>query len=163
LDPGLWKQQIHPSDRDAVLSAWRRLHDGEAFDFDYRIIVPDRGERWVNARGKLVRGADGRPERIDGLARDMTEQFEHRARIARRTGRPARWNDLARDAEVPARDRPRFLASGIAAAASFPLVVDGKPIGLLGLHAREAGFFDQDEMRMLEELTANISFALELI
>ena len=250
LDPDLWKQQIHPSDRDAVLSAWRRLHDGEAFDFDYRIIVPTRGERWINARGKLVRGGDGRPERIDGLARDMTEQFEHRARIARlsrirhftssinstlvrlrerdalfeeicriaveignfagahigmlrddgmvqwvvrqgtsiahldtiavamsadtpagrttsgialRTGRSALWNDVAHDADVPARDRPRFLASGIGAAASFPLVVDAKPIGLLGLHAREAGFFDQDEMRMLEELTANISFALELI
>jgi diguanylate cyclase (GGDEF)-like protein/PAS domain S-box-containing protein len=248
LEPELWKQQIHPADRDAVLNAWRRVHDGEAFDFDYRIIMPQRGERWINARGKLVRGADGRPERIDGLARDMTEQFEHRARIARlsrirdftssinstlvrvrerdalfgeicriavqignfagahvgmlrddgmvqwiarqgtsidhlstivvamstdtpagrtiggmalRTGRPAVWNDVARDADVPARDRPRFLESGIGAAASFPLLVDGKPIALLGLHAREAGFFDQDELRMLEELTANVSFALE--
>jgi diguanylate cyclase (GGDEF)-like protein/PAS domain S-box-containing protein len=235
LDPNLWKQQIHPSDRDAVLNAWRRVQDGEAFDFDYRIIVPGRGERWINARGKLVRGADGRPERIDGLARDITQQFEHRARIARlsrirdftssinstlvrlrerdvlfreicriavevgnfagahvgmlrddgmvqwvarqgtsiagrtigamalRSGRPALWNDVARDADVPAADRPRFLESGIGAAASFPLAVDAKPIGLLGLHAHEAGFFDQDELRMLEELTANISFALELI
>jgi len=250
VDPERWKQQIHPADRDAVLNAWRRVHHGEAFDFDYRIIVPGRGERWINARGKLVRGADGRPERIDGLARDMTEQFEHRARIARlsrirdftssinstlvrvrerdalfeaicriavdignfagahvgmlrddgmvqwvarrgtsvghlssiavamspdtpagrtiggtalRTGRPALWNDVAGDPEVPARDRPRFLESGIGAAASFPLSVDGRPIGLLGLHAHEPGFFDQDELRMLEELTANISFALELI
>ena len=250
LDPELWKRQIHDADRDAVLNAWRRVHEGEGFDFDYRIIVPSRGERWINARGKLVRGTDGRPERIDGLARDITEQFEHRARIARlsrvraftssinstlvrlrerdalfeaicriavdignfagahvgvlrddgmvqwvarqgtsiahlnsivvalspdtpagrtiggvalRTGRPALWNDVARDADVPARDRPGFLESGIGAAASFPLLIDGKPIGLLGLHAREAGFFDQDELRMLEELTANISFALELI
>jgi diguanylate cyclase (GGDEF)-like protein/PAS domain S-box-containing protein len=248
LDPELWKRQIHAADRDAVLSAWRRVHDGEGFDFDYRIIVPARGERWINARGKLVRGRDGRPERIDGVARDITEQFEHRARIARlsrirdftssinstlvrvrerdalfgkicriaveignfagahvgmlrddgmmqwiarqgtsvahldtivvamsadtpagrtiggtalRTVRPAVWNDVARDADVPARDRPRFLESGIGAAASFPLVVDGKPMGLLGLHAHEAGFFDQDELRMLEELTANVSFALE--
>jgi diguanylate cyclase (GGDEF)-like protein/PAS domain S-box-containing protein len=248
LDPELWKQQIHPADREAVVRAWRRVHEGEGFDFDYRIIVPGRGTRWINARGKLVRGADGRPERIDGLARDMTEQFEHRARIARlsrirdftssinstlvrvrerdalfreicriaveignfagahvgmlrdddmvewvvrqgtsiahlntilvamspdtpagrtiggtalRTGTPAVWNDVARDPEVPAGDRPRFVESGIGAAGSFPLLVDGKPIGLLGLHAHEAGFFDQDELRMLEELTANVSFALE--
>src|SRR5258706_115906 len=80
LDPELWKRQIHPADRDAVLNAWRRVHEGEGFDFDYRIVVPERGERWINARGKLVRGADGRPERIDGLARDITEQFEHRVR-----------------------------------------------------------------------------------
>ena len=250
LDPERWKQQIHPADRDAVLNAWRRVHQGESFDFDYRIVVPGGGERWINARGKLVHGADGHPERIDGLARDMTEQFEHRARIARlsrmrdftssinstlvrvrkrdalfeeicriavqignfagahvgvlrdeemvewvvrqgtsiqhldttavamspdtpagraiggvalRTGSPAVWNDVARDADVPAHDRARFLESGVGAAGSFPLMVGGKAIGLLGLHAHEAGFFDQDELRMLEELTANISFALELI
>ena len=52
--------------------------------------------------------------------------------IALRTGKPAWWNDVAQDAEVPERDRPRFLASGIAAAGSFPLMVDAKPIALLG-------------------------------
>ncbi len=246
LDPELWKRQIHPADRDAVLNAWRRVHEGEGFDFDYRIVVPERGERWINARGKLVRGADGRPERIDGLARDITEQFEHRVRIARlsrvreftsainsalvrqrereelfatitriavdvgglrgarvgmldqesgdiawgpwyaawqaspapaprRSARddesgsalavralralaPAIANDLTRDAHV---HPDELLAAGVHALAAFPLVVDGRAAGVLGLAAPDPGFFDDEQVRVLSELAANVSFALE--
>src|SRR5262249_9557434 len=80
---------------------------------------------------------------------------------ALRSLKPVVRNDLARADDVPNRDR--FLEHGIAAAGSSPLVVDGRPVAILGLHAGEAGYFDQDEIRLLEELTANISFALELL
>ena len=83
LDAELWQEQVHGDDRAEVLAAWRRVREAGAFEIDYRILVPDRGERWINARGKLVRGADGRAERIDGLARDITEQVNHRRRIER--------------------------------------------------------------------------------
>jgi len=47
--------------------------------------------------------------------------------------------------------------------ASLPLVIKDKVIGALVLVATEKEFFDLEEVRLLEELTANISFALELI
>ena len=41
--------------------------------------------------------------------------------------------------------------------------VEGRVAGLVALRAREPGFFDQEELRLLAEMVANISFALELI
>ncbi|HVY05438.1 MAG TPA: EAL domain-containing protein [Burkholderiales bacterium] len=47
--------------------------------------------------------------------------------------------------------------------ASFPLVIKENIVGTLMLNAADNQVFDQEEIRLLEELTANISFALELI
>ncbi|TXK61092.1 EAL domain-containing protein [Alkalisalibacterium limincola] len=52
---------------------------------------------------------------------------------------------------------------GIRAFAIIPLVVHGGTIGVLALYAREAGFFDEEEMRLLQELAGNISLAIEHI
>jgi diguanylate cyclase (GGDEF)-like protein/PAS domain S-box-containing protein len=49
------------------------------------------------------------------------------------------------------------------ATASFPLVVKARTAGVLILNAADQVIFDQDEIRLLEELSANIAFALELI
>jgi diguanylate cyclase (GGDEF)-like protein/PAS domain S-box-containing protein len=49
------------------------------------------------------------------------------------------------------------------ATASFPLVVKARVAGILVLNAADKIIFDQDEIRLLEELSANIAFALELI
>src|SRR5207302_4706477 len=47
--------------------------------------------------------------------------------------------------------------------ALIPLIVDGAPFGVLGLHAAEVGFFNQDEMKLVMEIAGNIAFALEHI
>lgn len=49
------------------------------------------------------------------------------------------------------------------ATASLPLVVKARTAGILTLNAADRVIFDQDEIRLLEELSANIAFALELI
>src|SRR6185503_4340756 len=83
-DPDLWLNVVHPDDRPGIVDAWRALvSQGQPFDVEYRAIGPDGGERWIHDRGHVVRSADGRPERIDGVARDITEQVGHRRRIDR--------------------------------------------------------------------------------
>ena len=47
--------------------------------------------------------------------------------------------------------------------ALLPLKVEGRVTGLVALRAREPGFFDQEELRLLAEMVSNISFALELM
>jgi diguanylate cyclase (GGDEF)-like protein/PAS domain S-box-containing protein len=71
---------IDPRDRAIAAQAWERLPQDGGFDVDYRIVR--RGSvRWINNRARLIRNAEGVAERIDGLARDITEKIEQRDRI----------------------------------------------------------------------------------
>jgi diguanylate cyclase (GGDEF)-like protein len=74
---------------------------------------------------------------------------------------PVVANDVAADGHV--RQPERLLAAGVQAMAGVPLIVEGKPAGVLSLAASEAGFFDPDQVNVLNELGANVSFALELM
>jgi len=78
-----------------------------------------------------------------------------------RTLEHAVWNDIGSAPGV--RRREELLALGIRASAAFPLLVEGAPVGVLILHAAEPGTFDEDETRLLREVAANVSFALELM
>jgi diguanylate cyclase (GGDEF)-like protein/PAS domain S-box-containing protein len=71
----------HPDDRPRFELAWTRLLAGASLDIEYRSQWPNGGVRWVNQRARVIRGADGTIERIDGIARDVTEQAEQRQRI----------------------------------------------------------------------------------
>jgi diguanylate cyclase (GGDEF)-like protein/PAS domain S-box-containing protein len=83
-NPRLWVEVIHEADRPAVLEAWGRLLRGEApFDVEYRIVRGDGTLRWISDRGRVIRGRDGAPVRVDGLARDISDQMAQRARLAR--------------------------------------------------------------------------------
>jgi GAF domain-containing protein/PAS domain-containing protein len=68
-------------------------------------------------------------------------------------------NDVAADTVL--RSRKAFADRGIGSVAVFPLLVAGRVAGAFALHSEQAGFFDDDEMRLLNEVAANISFALE--
>ncbi len=50
------------------------LDRGEGYEHDLRIALPDGGERWLHSRARVLRGPDGRPERIVGLLTDVTER-----------------------------------------------------------------------------------------
>jgi diguanylate cyclase (GGDEF)-like protein/PAS domain S-box-containing protein len=76
-------------------------------------------------------------------------------------GVPAVWNDIPADSDE--RLKSLLFTEGARSAATFPLHVEGRSIGLLILYSGEAGFFDDDEVRLFREVTANIGLALELI
>ncbi len=57
--------------------------------------------------------------------------------------------------------RDAALTRGYRASAAFPLIVNGKIRGAFNLYADTPGFFDETELRLLDELANNISFALE--
>jgi diguanylate cyclase (GGDEF)-like protein/PAS domain S-box-containing protein len=80
-DAGLWLAIAHPEDRPRLETAWRRLRDGEPLDIEYRSRRRDGAVRWISQRAHAIRSANGAIERIDGIARDVTEQAESRERI----------------------------------------------------------------------------------
>jgi len=55
----------------------------------------------------------------------------------------------------------RATESGYKSMVALPLVVNGEAIGVIVLYAKDTDFFNQDEMTLLNQLAADISFALE--
>jgi diguanylate cyclase (GGDEF)-like protein len=54
-----------------------------------------------------------------------------------------------------------LVLSGYLALAALPLQVDGTAIGVMTLFSGQAGVFDQAELSLLSELSANLGFALQ--
>ena len=247
-DESLRIKVVHAEDQPRVLTAWEGLKRGGAFEIEYRAVRPDGTVRWINSRGRRILGAEGAPERYDGLARDVTARVESSRRIERlsrirellgelnaaivrtrergslfqefcriavsrggfvlarvvelddggvariaatteadpvlfqamvdeynrdphaapslfaralREARSVVSNDVGSDPRVPNRDE--LVREANYALALLPLMVENRVAGVISLRARERGFFDQEELRLLSEMISNMSFALELI
>jgi PAS domain S-box-containing protein/diguanylate cyclase (GGDEF)-like protein len=76
-----------------------------------------------------------------------------------RTRRPAITNDAGQDARVARRELMAEL--GINSAAFLPLIVADKVIAAMAMYSPLRGHFDDAEVKLLSELAADISFALE--
>ncbi len=71
-------------------------------------------------------------------------------------------NDLRAEAHNLARGES-LMKLGYASALLLPLVVAERSVGVFGLYADTPGFFDEDQRRVLQELTGDVSFALDHI
>lgn len=77
-----WTDLIHPEDRARVLAAWARATTGEPFETEYRIVTSTGAIRAIQTKGRCAIGADGKVERVDGMARDVTELREQERKVA---------------------------------------------------------------------------------
>jgi PAS domain S-box-containing protein len=76
-----YEREIHPDDRERVLSAVRRaIEEGARYEVEYRIVAPDGSVRWVEGKGR-VEYEDGRPVRMTGVCMLVTRRKE--AELAR--------------------------------------------------------------------------------
>ncbi len=80
--------------------------------------------------------------------------------LALRTGQHAIANDIAQDPRMTPW-REDALRLGYRASAAFPLTCGGRTLGALNLYATEPGFFDADEVVLLDGLATDIGFAME--
>lgn len=69
-------------------------------------------------------------------------------------------NDILADPSM-AEKLERAARCGFRSMVALPLVVDGNAIGVIVLYAKDPDFFNQEEMVLLNQLAADISFALE--
>ncbi|HSE59485.1 MAG TPA: PAS domain S-box protein [Nitrospiraceae bacterium] len=74
-DPRHWLSVVHPNDRDRAAQAFERWMAGApSYDVEYRIVRPDRTERWIHDRGQRATDDRGTVTLLVGIARDITEQ-----------------------------------------------------------------------------------------
>jgi len=77
-----------------------------------------------------------------------------------REGRHLTCNDVLTDPRMlPWRDEAT--RRGYRSSAAFPILLHGRIIGALNLYAAEANFFNDEEIKLLDEVVADLSFALE--
>ena len=81
--------------------------------------------------------------------------------VALCSGQTTVCNDIERDPAM-APWREQALALGYRASIALPLAVQGAMRGAISLYADEVGFFDAEEVKLLEELAADIAYALEV-
>ncbi len=71
-------------------------------------------------------------------------------------------NDIeSDDTMLPWRENAMTL--GCRSSAAFPIKVFGKAWGAFNFYSSEVGFFDADEIKLLDELAADLSFAIEFL
>ncbi|MBA3337423.1 MAG: EAL domain-containing protein, partial [Chloroflexia bacterium] len=106
---------VHPADQTSVAAARARARaSGVSASLDYRLCLPDGGERIVHAQFEAVRDAGGTPIRLLGIVHDITDRKVLEARLAHQafhdalTGLPNRARVLDRiDAALKRTDRGR--------------------------------------------------------
>lgn len=99
-NPQLAVEVVHPDDRDRTAAALSALLAGAPFNETYRILRPDGSVRWLRDRAHLVRGAGDTPIRIDGIATDITTEYDIREEARLATLRAELATILARGASL---------------------------------------------------------------
>ncbi|MEI7769361.1 MAG: CHASE domain-containing protein [Chloroflexales bacterium] len=143
----------------------------ELFDATCSIAVAQGGFRmaWIGRHDPQTRrvrpiahagAADGYLENLLIVVDDSPTRDAYLTAL--RAGEHVVVNDIDADLRIgPWRDAAHRL--GYRASAIFPLTVAGELYCALNLYAPEIGFFDQDELKLLDEMAADITFALEFI
>ncbi|HVS76331.1 MAG TPA: GGDEF domain-containing protein, partial [Steroidobacteraceae bacterium] len=93
---------------------------------------------------------------------DGTEPDGSLTARALRTGEIALCADLTRT-EPPLALRAEFLQAGLRSAVALPLVAGNMRVGALVLASRETHVVGDEELRLLQDIAANLSFALRYL
>jgi serine phosphatase RsbU (regulator of sigma subunit) len=159
IDPGTfdgfihtWTSLIHPDDYPRIAEATRRaMQELGPLGQEYRICRQDGSTQWVQARGRVLPDADGRPYRVVGVVWDTTPSRDASDEPEAEQGgteRAARIQDLASalaeavtsaDVVAAVADRvlPPFGASGL-----IIQVPDGRIMRVIGAVGYSQAFID---------------------
>ena len=102
---------------------------------------------------------DGFLEDASRFIAEESADAEGLVRLAMRTGKPAMTNDVENDARIAVRENK--IGRGYRSATILPLRTGNAVSAVLGLYSSETDFFDDEEMKLLAEISENISFGLD--
>ncbi|MGQ0546477.1 MAG: EAL domain-containing protein [Betaproteobacteria bacterium] len=115
-----------------------------------RLHLAVTGDVGADAFGRMIDAHNADPAAARGLLAS-----------ALRTGRIVVSNDAANDERAVLRDW--YASAGVRSVAYLPFRVEGAVAGAVVLNAAERAYFDAEEARLLEDLSGNLGFALELM
>ena len=76
IAPSQWRALVHPDDLERLESRrCQAFADGRReYGLEYRIVLPNRGLRWIETRSFISYDAEGHPQRVVGVNIDITER-----------------------------------------------------------------------------------------
>ncbi|MCL5951916.1 MAG: PAS domain-containing protein [Chloroflexi bacterium] len=82
-DPQRWAEQLHPEDRETVLSQYPHRFEGrDSFCAEYRLLSRDGRVLWLRDQATLVKDDLGKPMFVQGVMMDITDQKRAQALLA---------------------------------------------------------------------------------
>lgn len=70
-----WMNGLHPEDKEMAIAECQAALNGEKeFDTAFRVLHPDGTVKYIKADGIVIRGKDGKAERLLGVNADITDQ-----------------------------------------------------------------------------------------
>jgi PAS domain S-box-containing protein len=71
-----WRDRLHPEEigRLDALRSQAFAERRREYNVEYRIVLPDRGMRWIESRSFISYDGDGNPQRVVGVNIDVTER-----------------------------------------------------------------------------------------
>ncbi len=150
-----------------------RIHDiNQLFNDICRIAIEDGKFRmaWIGTvntdsrKVEVVASAGFTSDYLTKINIDLNDEKRSQGPTGRTiiSGTHSISNDIEHDESmVPWRDGAK--KHGYKSAASFPIKVFGMVRGVFNMYSSQVGFFDEDEIKLLDELAMDISFALEFI
>jgi PAS domain S-box-containing protein len=81
-----WLASILDADRDTTEQAMSEALQQQQtyFNYEFRIAHPTQGIRWIGARGQIFYDPDGQPQRVTGIAIDVTDRKQVAIALAER-------------------------------------------------------------------------------
>ncbi|NJD23402.1 MAG: response regulator [Melioribacter sp.] len=143
-----------------------RIHDIQRLLNDACLIAVDEGKfqsAWIGI-------LDNETKKIEtfataGLANNLIEVSPDQNPILNviKFGKHFVTNNISDDEDLNNIWKQSSLSLGFRSFAVFPLIVYGKVIGGFSIYSNEVEFFDNQEVNLLDEMSTDISFALEYI
>lgn len=87
LPVGFVLDMIHPDDRGVHGDQFAVLNAGQPINREFRIVRPDRTQRWIQHRGEVALGTDGRPTYGMGVIFDVTARHDAMQAVLQRHDR----------------------------------------------------------------------------
>jgi diguanylate cyclase (GGDEF)-like protein len=162
MQSGINGAVIRIRDRDELLrEACRLAYEVGGYDRAAMFMVVADGRTATPWYSLGVGPAPGRTLPVITIG-DGTEPDTTLTGRALRTGEIALCADLART-QPPIASRERLLEVGLRSLVALPLVVGGVRVGALALGSRETHVVGDEELSLLQDIAANLSFALRYL
>ena len=135
----VFRERLHPDDRETMERHVRAaVDDRQPYELQYRLALPEGGERWIAAAGRVEYTASGAASRMQGVCRDITEWRQAQQETERLQ------HEIAHVGRIS-------MMGQLASALAHEL---NQPLGAILRNAEAAELFMQSETPDLEEIRA---------